>query len=82
MLIMGIGEGGLDTAAWANAAGMYNFETYYNKCKLHLRTDFDWPPGIEEVRYGWEDPIKKSDKRLPPDVTIPENTDIDCLFPY
>lgn len=55
-----LGPAGNETAAWAKAAGMENFETLYQTCKLELLDDsFKWPDGVDEVDFGWRKPIKR-----------------------
>ena len=61
------GEGGKETAAWAKAAGMENFDTFRMSCwnELVLHNDFKWPDGIEEVDLWFGNAkFKKSDHDL------------------
>ena len=54
------GADGKDTAPWAIAAGMENFETFYATCWHSLREgDFKWPAGVTEVSYGFGQPIQQ-----------------------
>ena len=53
------GEGGTETAAWAKAAGMENFTTFYDRCLHALRCDFDWPPEVMNVSLGFGEVIKR-----------------------
>ena len=56
-----LGQGGAETAAWANAAGMHNFKTYYNWCSNQLKSEYftQWPEGVTQVDLGFGDPLKK-----------------------
>lgn len=53
--VMQIGEGGKETAAWAHAAGMDNFDTFRMRCwsELTQHHDFQWPDGVDEVDLGF-----------------------------
>lgn len=47
------GPGGSETAAWAKAAGMENFETFYMACEKALTSDdFQWPDRVTQVDLG------------------------------
>lgn len=47
------GPGGVETAAWARAAGLEGFQTYYQACKYQLEDDnFEWPDGVRCVELG------------------------------
>ena len=53
---------GKDTAAWAIAAGMKDFDTFRSRCEDDIGgSSFEWPDGIAEVSYGFGDPIKRPD---------------------
>ena len=46
------GPGGSETFAWANAAGMTGFETFWHRCTQALESKvFVWPDGVTEVKY-------------------------------
>ncbi|KAL8787516.1 MAG: hypothetical protein Q9213_002174 [Squamulea squamosa] len=46
------GENGSETAAWAIAAGLQDFDTFHERCKNALRRkSFQWPAGVNEVIY-------------------------------
>ena len=60
------GPNGAESAAWAAAAGMINFETFYGRCRNVLLdvtqgkpVHYEWPPDVLEVNYGFADPIKR-----------------------
>lgn len=57
------GEGGLETAHWATAAGLSHFDTFYERCKRVLKgtggpgDSFAWPVGVPSVDLGFREPI-------------------------
>ena len=64
MLILKPGVGGKETARWAVAARLKDFETYYHFCKKQLEDkDFEWPEGIDCVNYGFRAPMEKPIKK-------------------
>ncbi|KAL8924489.1 MAG: hypothetical protein Q9172_002654 [Xanthocarpia lactea] len=49
------GDHGLDTAAWIRAAGMLDFDTYYDTCQALLTWSgfgFQWPESVHTVLRG------------------------------
>ena len=60
MLTSSVGPGGSETGKWSIAAGMENFQTLYQTCKLELLEErFEWPVGVDQVEFGWREPIKR-----------------------
>ena len=61
LLISGtVGPNGSETLGWARAAGMTNFDTFYDRCKhALLREGFVWPEGVTGVDYGFREPIRR-----------------------
>ena len=54
------GQGGLESKAWASAAGMKDFDTFYRYCHNQLESEyFTWPEGVTSVDYGFNKPLKK-----------------------
>ncbi|KAL8870483.1 MAG: hypothetical protein Q9174_003485 [Haloplaca sp. 1 TL-2023] len=59
------GEGGTETAHWAIAAGLSNFDTFYERCKRVLKgtggpaDSFSWPVGVASVDLGFREPVTK-----------------------
>lgn len=54
------GSRGEDTASWVEAAGMRNYETLYQTCKLQLLDEnFQWLDDVEEVDFGWREPVRR-----------------------
>ncbi|KAI9764465.1 MAG: hypothetical protein M1835_007564 [Candelina submexicana] len=58
------GEGGLETAHWATAAGLNHFDTFYQRCQKALQGTGDdpadfltWPDGVTSVDLGFREPI-------------------------
>ena len=60
---MMIGPNGNETDLWQKAAGMYNFETFHEKCTEALEKGFPWPAGLTSVTYSSDKnyTVKKKD---------------------
>ena len=55
-----IGPNGTESAAWARAAGMQNFDTFRGRCATALTSPgFSWPEGVVSVDYGFGGPVQK-----------------------
>ena len=67
----------METAAWAHAAGMDNFQTYYSYCRYYLRTNFTWPPDIKEVDLGLNHKVQSDDLC----GIVGDDSPPDCLYP-
>ncbi|KAL9614297.1 MAG: hypothetical protein Q9167_001180 [Letrouitia subvulpina] len=51
---------GRETKDWVRAAGMLNFDTYYERCKRALLdSSFVWPENAIEVDFGFGETIKR-----------------------
>ena len=56
------GAGGTETVAWAHAAGLWYFKTFYARCQKQLidpQYNVQWPLGVDVVDLGFGDPIKR-----------------------
>ena len=48
-----LGYQGNETDLWAQAAGMYNFDTFHVRCTRALEShDFIWPDGVDSVTFS------------------------------
>ena len=51
---------GVETASWVNAAHLKDYNTFHRDCTDVLTSkDFQWPPGVDSVDYGFGEVIKR-----------------------
>ncbi|KAL6716082.1 hypothetical protein ACLMJK_005648 [Lecanora helva] len=60
------GPNGQETFAWAQAAGMTGFETFWHRCTKALEKGFAWPNGVTSIQFPTNDgknyyTVKKKD---------------------